>query len=312
MRVTLACLLVAVGLGLAAVPAAAQPAVRIEVEPIIAALDGGERIVRSSGSVARFDEARVRRELGSEVRVVVLPYVDYELYEDANGESLFYDLVRGPILEWAGDRDVRVVLVSGLDVSLLNWSASLDDRLPADLDELRITASTHDVTERLLVVSRLGRGVPSDVAAWVEVLHPAPVPASPQLVAEVVATLQEGRIHNAPGRAEPIEAGVLERAEEFGLTDDVAQEVCVIVLGALSRYRDKPEKFLTFVYGVAAHKVADHRRRSAVRDLPSNGPDDASGDDVSQDVAAQPAAEPAASDLAARLNDLLDVPPCPA
>ncbi len=223
MRVTFFCLLVALGVGLAAAPAAAQPAGRLAVEPIIAALDGGERIVRAPDTAARFDEARVREELGSKVRLVVLPYVDYELYDDANGESQYYDLVRGPILEWALDRDVPVVLVEGVDVTLLNGTSSLDHQLPADLDELRTTASTHEVTERLLVLSRLGSGAPPDVAEDVEIVHPAPVPATPEQVAEVAATLGEGRVHNAAGRTDPIESWVPEHAkEEFDLTVRVA------------------------------------------------------------------------------------------
>lgn len=52
---------------------------------------------------------------------------------------------------------------------------------------------------------------------------------------------------------------------EFGgghdLADDVAQEVCVAVVSALPRYRDMGRPFLAFVHGIAAHKVADARRR---------------------------------------------------
>ena len=45
--------------------------------------------------------------------------------------------------------------------------------------------------------------------------------------------------------------------------DDVAQEVCVAVLTALPRYRDQGRPFLAFVYGIAAHKVADAHRAAA-------------------------------------------------
>lgn len=220
---TFACLLVALGLGFAAAPAAAQPAGRLDVEPIIAALDGGERIVRAPGTVARFDEVRVRVQLGPIVRVVVLPYIDYDAFEDVNGETQYYDLVRQPILDWALAHDVPLVLVEGVDLSLLNRPRSFHDELPADLDELRDTASTRDVTERLLVLTRLGSGALQEIAEDVEVAHPAPVPASPELVAEVAATLGEGRIHNAPGRADPIEGWVPEEAkEEFDLTVRIA------------------------------------------------------------------------------------------
>lgn len=44
--------------------------------------------------------------------------------------------------------------------------------------------------------------------------------------------------------------------------EDIAQEVCLAVLGALAKYRYEPQSFLAFVYGIAAHKVADARRRA--------------------------------------------------
>lgn len=46
--------------------------------------------------------------------------------------------------------------------------------------------------------------------------------------------------------------------------DDVAQEVCLAVLTALPRYRDEGRPFEAFVFGIAAHKVAD-AQRAAVR-----------------------------------------------
>ncbi|NYI05962.1 RNA polymerase sigma factor ShbA [Allostreptomyces psammosilenae] len=67
--------------------------------------------------------------------------------------------------------------------------------------------------------------------------------------------------------------------------DDVAQEVCLAVLCALPRYRDEGRPFEAFVYGIAAHKVAD-LQRAAMRGptstaLPADDltekPDDALG-----------------------------------
>ncbi|MEU4803165.1 sigma-70 family RNA polymerase sigma factor [Actinosynnema sp. NPDC023587] len=60
--------------------------------------------------------------------------------------------------------------------------------------------------------------------------------------------------------------------------DDVAQEVCLAVLRALPSYRVQGRPFLAFVYGIAAHKVADAHRSAArdrstpVAELP-DGPD---------------------------------------
>jgi RNA polymerase sigma-70 factor (ECF subfamily) len=52
----------------------------------------------------------------------------------------------------------------------------------------------------------------------------------------------------------------LGRTRTFALADDVAQEVCMAVLTALSTYRDQGRPFLAFVYGIAAHKVIDAHR----------------------------------------------------
>ena len=55
--------------------------------------------------------------------------------------------------------------------------------------------------------------------------------------------------------------GVTERS---GLSaDDVAQEVCLAAITALPRYKDQGRPFLAFVYGIAAHKVADAHRAAA-------------------------------------------------
>lgn len=48
----------------------------------------------------------------------------------------------------------------------------------------------------------------------------------------------------------------------FGSADDVAQEVCLAVVTALPRYKDQGKPFMAFVYGIAAHKVADAHRTS--------------------------------------------------
>src|SRR6202042_1888794 len=53
-------------------------------------------------------------------------------------------------------------------------------------------------------------------------------------------------------------------AERVGLSaDDVAQEVCLAAITAMPRYRDQGRPFLAFVYGIAAHKVADAHRAVA-------------------------------------------------
>lgn len=52
--------------------------------------------------------------------------------------------------------------------------------------------------------------------------------------------------------------------ERSGLSaDDVAQEVCLAAITALPRYKNQGRPFLAFVYGIAAHKVADAHRAAA-------------------------------------------------
>lgn len=65
----------------------------------------------------------------------------------------------------------------------------------------------------------------------------------------------------------------------FDTADDVCQEVCIAVLRALPRYRDQGRPFSAFVFGIAAHKVADAQRsalgvRAAIPvDVPPERPD---------------------------------------
>lgn len=58
--------------------------------------------------------------------------------------------------------------------------------------------------------------------------------------------------------------GRLGAAERSGLSaEDVAQEVCLAAITALPRYKDQGRPFLAFIYGIAAHKVADAHRAAA-------------------------------------------------
>ena len=60
----------------------------------------------------------------------------------------------------------------------------------------------------------------------------------------------------------------------MGSADDVAHDVCVAVVNALPTYQLKGLSFRAFVYGIAAHKVADafraigRNRTDPVADLP--------------------------------------------
>ena len=86
--------------------------------------------------------------------------------------------------------------------------------------------------------------------------------------------------------------------------DDVAQEVCLAVITALPRYREQGRPFMAFVYGIAAHKVADaHRGSARSRTEPvAEVPDTA----VTHDGPEQRALD---SDAARRMTALLDTLP---
>ena len=88
----------------------------------------------------------------------------------------------------------------------------------------------------------------------------------------------------------------------YATADDVAQEVCLALLSALPRYRDQGRPFTAFVYGIAAHKVAD-AQRSAVRDAVVAPVENV----VEQpDAAPGPEQQAVSTDLARRLSGLLE------
>jgi RNA polymerase sigma-70 factor (ECF subfamily) len=90
----------------------------------------------------------------------------------------------------------------------------------------------------------------------------------------------------------------------FASADDVAQEVCLAVLKALSSFRDQGRPFLAFVFGIAAHKVADaHRAAARNRSDPvPDVPDEAVQVDGPEQRVLQ-------AELAGRMGRLLDTLP---
>lgn len=93
--------------------------------------------------------------------------------------------------------------------------------------------------------------------------------------------------------------------ERVGLSaDDVAQEVCLAAIQALPRYQDQGRPFLAFVYGIAAHKVADAHRAAARN---KSDPTEVVPERYSPDVGPEQMALQA--DTSARMNKLLAVLP---
>ena len=97
-------------------------------------------------------------------------------------------------------------------------------------------------------MTTLGDGLDASVAAAVE--------GDPRAIDKVLASIRPLVVRYCRARV-----GRQERS--FASADDVAQEVCLAVLTALPSYRDQGRPFLAFVYGIAAHKVADAHRAAA-------------------------------------------------
>ncbi|HYS35294.1 MAG TPA: RNA polymerase sigma factor ShbA, partial [Pseudonocardiaceae bacterium] len=88
----------------------------------------------------------------------------------------------------------------------------------------------------------------------------------------------------------------------FAAADDVAQEVCLAVFTSLSTYVDQGRPFLAFVYGIAAHKVADaHRATGRNRIDPMAEPPE------EPTTEAGPEQRLLRSELSAQLADLMQV-----
>lgn len=85
--------------------------------------------------------------------------------------------------------------------------------------------------------------------------------------------------------------------------DDVAQEVCLGVLSALPGYEDRGRPFEAFVFGIAAHKVADAQRQAMRIPVPIDQLPDVA------DVGPGPADQVVKADEAEKARDLLDLLP---
>src|SRR5687767_12796320 len=120
------------------------------------------------------------------------------------------------------------------------------------------------------------------------------VQGSPGAVESLLATVRPQVVRYCRARLGPLSGG-------YTTADDVAQEVCVAILGALPRFRDQGVPFSAFVFGIAARKVAD-AHRAATRGFPLSVVDT-----VPDRADARPGPEQLAlaSDLSRRLTYLL-------
>jgi RNA polymerase sigma-70 factor (ECF subfamily) len=119
---------------------------------------------------------------------------------------------------------------------------------------LRVAPIDGESDTRLLIDTLVARAVGGDARARDELLA---------LIHPLVLKYCRARL----GRQESL----------MGSADDVAQDVCMAVVGALPNYQLKGLSFRAFVYGIAAHKVTDafraigRNRAEPVAELP-DGP----------------------------------------
>jgi RNA polymerase sigma-70 factor (ECF subfamily) len=118
--------------------------------------------------------------------------------------------------------------------------------------------------------------------------------ADPDATATLLAHLRPGIVRYCRARLGRVGGA-------YTTADDIAQDVCLALLRALPRYRDQGRPFIAFVYGIAAHKVAD-AQRAAARDARTS-PVDTFAD--RPDAAPGPEQQAVSTDVARRLSGLL-------
>jgi hypothetical protein len=184
MRRALVGLLALVPLLLVAPARAADP-VPFDVAAAAQALHTGQPIYRAPGAIAQLDPAVVLPELGSTGRVLLAPPLA------PGAEDTYVDRLK-PLADLARALDLDVLLVTGLDVQVIDGSSIVQ----SDLGEAREALAHRDVTEPLRFAARIVRE--PDYVDDVPALDPS-VPAPAALADQVVAGLRASPRWVAPG-----------------------------------------------------------------------------------------------------------------
>jgi hypothetical protein len=163
-----------------------------------------------------YDRATVDKALGRGVKLVVAPFTGaFAKGNPYPTDSAYSDQVITPLHDWAGQHHVKIVLVTGLQVSDLDFA----DFDPSDLPELRAITAYQDVTSTVLgMINYLRTGAqhfPGPAATPV-------VPPTAAQLAALTAHLRAGRVYNAPGRTDPIDISTGLVTKDTGFTIRVA------------------------------------------------------------------------------------------
>jgi hypothetical protein len=179
----------------AAAPTRPQPP-KLNVPAAQAALSA-HQVYRAPGAVAVYDESKVDKALGPDIKLLVEPFTgEYEQGDNYPTDDDYTDQVYDPMEKWATNHHVKLVDVTGLYVRTYDGAAFG----PSDLPELRTQTAYLDVTSALLGMINYLRTGASHYDSPPEI--PAVAPTAAQL-APVLAALRANEVYNAPGRPDP-------------------------------------------------------------------------------------------------------------
>lgn len=153
-----------------------------------------QQIYRAPGAVAELDEPAVRAELTPDTRVVLAPWVDYDHHDDNR------TTIRA-LGDWADEHNLKVIVVTGLSVTLLPYNGFL----PSGLSGLQAQLAYSDVTSLVASAARNVR----DGTTHLDDPQPAQAAPGAGEVATIVAALRANPRYVAAGAGAPVPADEL-------------------------------------------------------------------------------------------------------
>ena len=201
--------------------AVAQPQGRPPELDVGKAIDelADQRIYRAPGAVARFDDDMVRSALGDDTWLVVAPYTgrieEGNNYADGDAHE---EAVGRPLREWAEENRRNLILVEGISVSLYGDAGIMASA--SNIPELRQITAYLDVTIPVVYAARYADD--KETAADFDGPLTEPVKPTRDQVDDLAERLRSNRVHNAPGRDDPVDARMAQVAEEYGINVRIA------------------------------------------------------------------------------------------
>lgn len=194
-------------------PAMAQPQERPPKLDVEQAMDelAGQRIHRAPGAVAQIDEDRVRAALGDDTRLLLAPYTGR--FKDGNNypdSEIHSEEVRDPLDEWATKRHEYLIIVEGINVSILGEQSG--GATAANIPELRQMTAYLDVSIAVIFAARYAH----DKETAEDFDYPLAEPVAPtrEQLDDLAGHLEANPVYNAPGRDDPVDPRMAQLAKE--------------------------------------------------------------------------------------------------